>query len=113
MLLVAVGLYGAAIGYYGAALDRDPPKIVDRMVTLAVIILTYVWYHVDAAEREFRRTMALGAGVILLAVVAIPYYLLRSRPSGQKARALFRFLAFLGVLVGVGAAAAALTALMA
>jgi hypothetical protein len=38
--------------------------------------------------------VGLGGAIILMSLFAVPYYLLRSRPPGQKGRTLLRFVGF-------------------
>ena len=110
-LFATIVLYAAFIGYYGAH-DRDPPKIIDLAGSLGVLVLTYVWYYFDAAERAYQRTAPLGAAIILVSIVAVPYYLLRSRPKGMRAKALLRLLGFGLAALVIGSAAAVIGALV-
>jgi hypothetical protein len=50
-------------------------------VAFAVLgtFLIFAWYHIDARQRGYRRSTWLGIGVILLAIVAMPYYFFRTR----------------------------------
>lgn len=50
-------------------------------VAFAVLgtFLIFAWYRIDARQRGYRRTAWLDIGVILLAVVAMPYYFFRTR----------------------------------
>jgi hypothetical protein len=41
--------------------------------------LIFAWYHIDARQRGYRRPAWLNIGVILLAIVAMPYYFFRTR----------------------------------
>lgn len=76
---------------------------------LALSYLSFCWYRLDSEARGYRRSRWLNSGVVALTLVAIPYYLARSRPRGQKLRALLRLIgffllqclaAFVGALVG-------------
>lgn len=111
-LFLTIVLFGAITGYYGAH-DRDPPKIIDFAGSLGLLALTYVWYYVDAAERSYRRTGALGAAIILISIVAVPYYLFRSRGPGEKFKALAGLVGFCLAALVIGSGAAALGALLA
>jgi peptidoglycan/LPS O-acetylase OafA/YrhL len=57
-------------------------------------VLVFLWYRLDSNARGYRRTPLLNVGVIGLAFVAMPYYLVRSRPSGERGRALLRLAGF-------------------
>jgi hypothetical protein len=50
--------------------------IADTVVSIAAI---YWWYYADKEQREFRAGPLLNAGVIALALVALPVYFVRSR----------------------------------
>jgi len=45
-------------------------------------------------------------GIVMLALVAVPYYIARSRPAGGKGRALLRLVAFCMLLFCAGTAGA-------
>ena len=70
---------------------------------LPLIVLTalmFAWVYADSAERQYSRSALLNVGIIGLAVVFIPVYLFKSRPSGSKAKALGIFVAlFVGYIV--------------
>jgi hypothetical protein len=112
VLLALTALYGG-IGGYLAAQNADPPKILDVAVSVLMLVVTYVWYYVDAKERKYNRTTLLGGAIILFSIVAVPYYLVRSRPAGQKGKALVRFLGFCVLSVVVCVLAAVPAALLA
>lgn len=86
---------GLCAGYF-ASQNRDVPRALDFGLIVATIVAVYAWYYADAAARNFRRTALLGGAVIMFTIVAVPYYLCRSRPPGQRLAALGRFV---GVLV--------------
>jgi uncharacterized membrane protein YoaK (UPF0700 family) len=69
--------------------------------------LNFWWYRLDSDVRLYRRSSMLNVGIIAFGIVAIPYYLARSRPAGQKARALLRLAGF-GLLLIAGAVIGAL-----
>ncbi|MBT9613849.1 MAG: hypothetical protein IV108_11365 [Burkholderiales bacterium] len=67
-----------------------------------IIIITgivFAWVHTDSAERQYQRFALLNIGIVGLALVFVPVYLFKSRPSGAKAKALGYFCAlFLGYI---------------
>ena len=67
--------------------------------TVLFSFLSFCWYRLDSDAYGYRRTPLLNAGIVMLAVVAVPWYLVRSRPAGQKGRALLRLAGFCLVLV--------------
>ena len=68
--------------------------------TLAFSFLCFYWYRLDSLARGYRPSVWLNVGVVALAIVAVPYYLVRSRPAGARARALLRFGGFALLLAG-------------
>jgi hypothetical protein len=43
------------------------------------IVVLFWWYHVDKAERGYRAGRLMNAGVLLVAIIALPVYFIRSR----------------------------------
>jgi hypothetical protein len=62
--------------------------------SLAFSFLSFFWYRLDSDQRQYPRTMPLNVGVVALGLFVIPYYLVRSRPAGQRGRALLRLAGF-------------------
>ena len=54
--------------------------------------MIFAWYLADTQQRGYTRTALLNIAIILVSVVAVPYYLLRSRPRGQRLKAITRML---------------------
>lgn len=89
-----VAIYGACLSYFGAQ-GGQVSRLIEFVFLAATTVMIYVWYYVDAAEQRFRRTPLLGGAVIMLSIIAIPVYLVRSRPRGKRVVALLRFLGLL------------------
>jgi hypothetical protein len=71
--------------------------------TLMFSYLSFYWYRLDREAYLYRGSRWLSIGIVMLAIVAVPYYLVRSRPAGQKGRALLRLAGFCVVLGAAGA----------
>jgi hypothetical protein len=71
--------------------------------TLIFSYLSFYWYRLDREAYLYRGSRWLGIGIVMLAIVAVPYYLVRSRPAGQKGRALLRLAGFAVLLGAAGA----------
>jgi hypothetical protein len=56
--------------------------------------LPFYWYRLDSEARLFLPSRWMSTGLVALAPVALPIYLLRSRPRGQRAGALLRCFGF-------------------
>jgi hypothetical protein len=112
VLLVAV------TAVFGVVDAHDTARHVDTsgwaiLATLLFSFLSFCWYRLDSEARRYRRTALLNVGIVMFAIVAVPYYLVRSRPAGQKAGTLLRFAGFcvlLAVAAALGAIAYALLA---
>lgn len=107
ILSVAVG----AVDAYLSAHNLHEPLWWSVGSTLLFAVLIFAWYYQDSVNRSYHRTPLLNIGVAALAVVAIPYYVVRSRERGQRAKALLRTLGFFVLMLlssFVGAMAGAL-----
>jgi hypothetical protein len=71
--------------------------------TLMFSYLSFYWYRLDREAHLYRGSRWLSIGIVMLAIVAVPYYLVRSRPAGQKGRALLRLAGFAVLLGAAGA----------
>jgi amino acid transporter len=54
-----------------------PPSAI--AYAIVGILLIFAWYRLDSDQRGYRRSIALNASVIAIAVVGLPWYLFRSR----------------------------------
>jgi hypothetical protein len=57
------------------------------------LILT--WVHIDSKEHNYVRPAIINMGIVALALVFIPIYLFKSRPTGARAKALGGFVIIL------------------
>lgn len=82
-----------------------PLSVADYAFAVLGSFLIFAWYRADAKQRGYRRPAWLDIGVILVAIVAMPYYLFRTRgfKRGLAGIALGLLLMMAtGVLTGVG-----------
>jgi hypothetical protein len=54
----------------------------------ASILLLFWWYHLDKAEHGYERAYVMNAGVLLMAVIALPIYFVRTRGWRRGVRAI-------------------------
>jgi hypothetical protein len=102
LLMVA---HGAIVATSGAGAG-EAPIAWSLVLDLVFSFLCFVWYRHDSDERHYPRSRWLNIGMVVLVMFAMPYYLVRSRPRGEKLRALarcagFSLLLVLGTAVGM------------
>lgn len=102
LLFVAV-LVGATNGL-SAYRHAAQPLLWTHGLDLVSSFLCFVWYCRDGDARSFTRSRWLNIGMIIFTMLAVPYYLWRSRPQGQRRAALLRYVGF-GVVLGLVTAA--------
>ena len=68
------------------------------------LVLLFWWYHLDKAEHAYQAGKLMNAGVLVLAVVALPIYFIRSRGWQRGTRAVAVALLFLGATLLLGEA---------
>jgi hypothetical protein len=64
--------------------------------TALSLVLLFWWYHLDKADHGYHAGKLMNAGVLLLAVIALPIYFVRSRGWKRGARAIVIAALFLG-----------------
>jgi len=62
--------------------------------TAFINALIFSWYNFDSNNRSYPRSTLLNIAVVTLALVAIPYYLVRSREEEQKLKAILKVIGF-------------------
>jgi hypothetical protein len=75
--LAFLSLISGAIDQYFYPGEEFPPTALAFLTIMALLI--FLWYRLDAAEVGYRRSAWLDIGVVGIAIVALPYYLVRSR----------------------------------
>jgi hypothetical protein len=74
----------------------------DLAETFVGIALIYWWYHADKRSRGYRAGPLMNAGIVAVAVVALPIYLVRSRGWKRGALASAVALVVLGATLALG-----------
>ena len=70
--------------------------------TAVSLVLLFWWYHLDKADHDYQAGRLMNAGVLLLALVALPIYFIRSRGWRRGARAIAFAALFLGATFVLG-----------
>ncbi len=73
---------------YGPARGPESGSVLQILHALTSLALVFVWFLLDARERGYRASIVLQTALIVLTVVALPYYLFRSRGLAGGFRAL-------------------------
>ncbi|PRC90827.1 hypothetical protein [Solimicrobium silvestre] len=68
--------------------------LVSTVCNIGVGIAVYCWYYSDSEVYKYERSGVLNFCMIFLTIFAMPYYLIRSRPTGQKGKALLKCIGF-------------------
>lgn len=84
-----------ALGVVMAALRVETPNGITLLGSLALLLIGFRWLQLDSAELEIRRPMWLNVGIVMVAVVFVPYYLYKTRPAGRRGPAIASFFAIL------------------
>jgi hypothetical protein len=103
-LLFIATLAGAMNGF-ASSRHAAEPLVWTTTADLVSSFLCFVWYCRDGDARSFIRSRWLSVAMVAFTVPTIPYYLWRSRPRGQRLRAILRYIAFavlLAIATGVG-----------
>lgn len=100
VLLAALSAAGPVleIAFTGEIADWGPWTMGE---TLASAALIFWWYHLDKAERDYRAGMLMNAGMLALAALALPVYLIRTRGWKRGAIAIAVAAALFGALLAL------------
>ena len=103
-VVVSGVLAGLADGLFADAQSVGPTTrlFADFGPTVVGVGFIFAWLHYDEKEHAYRRSPLLNIGIVLVALVFVPVYLVRSRPSGRRFRAVLGFVAVLVVWITIG-----------
>jgi hypothetical protein len=107
MNLYALSLITALSGLFGGHfMARHVSAVLMARFAFELMFnfVSFVWYCRDSDARSFIRSRWLSVAMVCVPVLAIPWYLLRSRPKGKRGKAILRFVGFLFLLACVGVA---------
>jgi hypothetical protein len=95
----------AAVSFFAGAnpviaMSIESTRMIELMLVVAMVFLIFLWYRIDADQRGFQRSTLLNVGIVMIAAVAVPYYLIRSRGWQEGPAAVLKaLLVFLGSIV--------------
>lgn len=114
MALCLLVLWMGAEAAWPRAQEGVPLVMWDYWFSFLFSFIGFVWFCRDRDARGYPRSRWLSVCMVGLGPLAVPYYLLRSRPRGQRAAALLRLAAFVlaeAALMLLGAFSATMLAL--
>ena len=76
---------------------------------IVALAFVFAWLHYDAPQWSYRRSPLLNVGIVAIALVFVPVYLIRSRPPGRRLRAILGFLGLFVLWLLIGAVTFAIT----
>ena len=84
LVLVSVLCLWAFAGVIAGTLDKSSSAygVLVLAHALGTSLLVLLWVHYDSETSDYKPSKALRLMICLLAIVALPYYLLRSRGAG-------------------------------
>lgn len=94
---ILLAIFTAALLQGAAAVAFENPQGVTKDILfwvplVANAFLFFTWAQLDAAERNYRLSSTLKVGIVGLAVIFIPVYLVKSRSQGERLKAIGKFL---------------------
>ncbi len=99
-IIVVLLVYAAVVSGLLTYLDLNDiaePEWLAVVTTVLSTLLIFWWYWSDSTGRAYRRSLLLNVAVVALTFVAIPYYLARSRVTGERFPAFARLLGFVAL----------------
>lgn len=80
-----------------AAMEAVRGSALNLVYQLAALLLCFAWLEMDSRQLGIRRPWWLNLGVVFLTSIFVPYYLFKTRPTGQRGSAI---LAYFGIVFG-------------
>ena len=96
LVFLAFAFIGGVAGQYYYPGRELPPS--DLWLLPVSVFLVFAWYRKDTEQRGYRRSVWLNLFIIGIAILALPYYFVRSR--GFKGGALATVVMLIVFLVG-------------
>jgi hypothetical protein len=78
-------------------LNSTAAPTIETLLIFSMALLIFLWYRFDSDQRGYPRTPMLSFAMVMVAAIAMPYYLMRSRGPEQGPRSVgLAFAVFLG-----------------
>ena len=116
MLWWWIAMFGVALVFGVLNVALNPQLAQANTITLTqvvanivLLLLGFRWLHIDSAQLDIRRPLWLNFGIVLLAIVFVPYYFYKTRPAGARLQPI---ILFVGLVLAIGVVSAIGSALM-
>ena len=103
---IVIAAFAPAPAPSASGLSLSLPQLVANVV---LFVLGFRWLQVDSAQLDIRRPIWLNIGIILLALIFVPYYFYKTRQAGAR---MVPILSFFGLVIACATASAIGTTLM-
>lgn len=87
-----------ALGAMGPTSGGDLQIAAELSLLVVFLAFAFLWVHIDADLRGYKRSRMLTAGLILLPLLFFPIYVFVSRSPGERSAAQLRLVVFVGLL---------------
>lgn len=98
MLLALFCVIGVVSGFFTGR-NLPEPTWWTLASTLLVSVMIFCWYRADSTQKEFKRSIVLSVGIVAIAPLAVPLYVVSSTQRGFRLRALGRLLGYFVLLI--------------
>ncbi len=99
-----VSIMEGSVGQFFYPNSPIPPSTLWLLMVFSLLI--FLWYRIDAKQIEYPQSVVLNVGIVVLHLVALPYYFFRSRglKKGFVAVGLYILTILGALLLSTGAA---------
>jgi len=113
LVALLVLMFVSTLVEVGAGLSRRGEPVLWSLLTgLLSSFLGFYWFRLDRELRGWPRSRWLSVAIVTITPLAVPYYLVRSRPKGRKLRGLAGFAGYVFLMLVASMAGAILAQLM-
>ena len=79
--------------------SRNQLSLVQLFGNVLLLGIGFWWLRLDSIEHGVRRSPLLNAGIVLAALIFVPYYFFSTRPQGSRAGPVWGFFALIAASV--------------
>jgi hypothetical protein len=93
--ILAVAFISGVSDGWCAAVGWDQGMLFTFVPLTINLFFLFGWLRIDGQEIEYKRSDLMNIGIVLITPIIFPVYLAKSRPTGQRAKAIACFALFL------------------